>query len=108
MKLERRASQGHNISPKLFTAWLQDSTIRKISWNAKEINIDGEHLSYQICADDIVLIARSPQELQEMLSDIHNFSRAVGPNMHLGKPRVMLNNYSNKAQSPSMEQSLRR
>ena len=46
---------------------------------------------------DIVLIAQSPQELQEMLSYIHNFSRPVGLNMHLGKTRMMLNNHTNVA-----------
>ena len=32
-----------------------------------------------------------------VLSDIHNVSRLVGLNMHLGKTKVMLNNQTNKA-----------
>ena len=87
ISLERGARQGDNISPKLFTACLQDAIINKIDWEEKGINIDGEHLSHLIFADDIILIAHTPQELQEMLVDINNYSKPVGLNMHLEKPR---------------------
>ena len=71
IKLQRGVRQGDNISPKLFTACLQDAIINKINWEDKGINIDGEHLSHLIFADDIVLVAKSPEELESMLSDIH-------------------------------------
>ena len=67
------------------------------STDEKGINIDGEYLSRVIFADDVVLIAQSPQELHGKLSDIHNFSRPVGLNMQLGETKVMLNNDTNKA-----------
>ena len=57
----------------------------------------GEHLSHLIFADDIILIAHTPQELQEMLVDINNYSKPVGLNMHLGKTKIMLNNHTEKA-----------
>ena len=41
ISLERGARQGDNISPKLFTACLQDAIINKIDWEEKRINIDG-------------------------------------------------------------------
>ena len=63
ISLERGARQGDNISPKLFTACLQDAIINEIDWEEKGINIDGEHLSHLIFADDIILIAHTPQEL---------------------------------------------
>ena len=53
IKLQRGVRQGDNISPKLFTACLQDAIINKINWEDKGINIDGEHLSHLIFADDI-------------------------------------------------------
>ena len=71
IKLQRGVRQGDNISPKLFTACLQDAIINKINWEDKGINIDGEHLSHLIFADDIVLVAKSPEELESMLTDIH-------------------------------------
>ena len=70
--------------------------INKIDWEEKGINIDGEHLSHLIFADDIILIAHTPQELQEMLVDINNYSKPVGLNMHLGKTKIMLNNHTEK------------
>ena len=60
------------------------------------IKIDGEYLSYLIFADDIVLIAKSTSELQKMVQDIHETSKAVGLNMHLGKTKVMCNPAVNK------------
>ena len=46
INLQRGVRQGDNISPKLFTACLQDAIINKINWEGKGINIDGEHLSH--------------------------------------------------------------
>ena len=83
--------QGDNISPKLFTACLQDAIINQINWEDKGINIDGEHLSHLIFADDIVLVAKSPEELESMLTDIHLASKPVGLSMNLIKTKVMLN-----------------
>lgn len=97
IKLERGARQGDNISPKLFTSCLQDAIINKIDWEGRGVNIDGEHLSHLIFADDILLVAHSPQEIQDMLTDIHTTSRPVGLNMHLGKTKVMVNSHAPKA-----------
>ena len=47
-KLGRRARQGDNISPKLFTSCLQYTIINKINWENKGIRIDGEYLSHLI------------------------------------------------------------
>ena len=91
IKLQRGVRQGDNISPKLFTACLQDAIINKINWEGKGINIDGEHLSHLIFADDIVLVAKSPEELESMLTDIHLASKPVGLSMNLSKTKVMLN-----------------
>ena len=64
---------------------------KKIKWEDKGINIDGEHLSHLIFADDIVLVAKSPEELDSMLTDIQIASKPVGLNMNLSKTTVMLN-----------------
>lgn len=93
IKLERGARQGDNISPKLFTACLQDTILNQINWDNRGINIDGEYLAHLEFADDILLIAHSPQELEQMLIDIHNASKPVGLNMHLGKTKVMFNKH---------------
>ena len=46
--------------------------------------------------DDIVLIVNSTSKLQEMLLDIHEISKEVGLQMHLGKTKVMCNKRVNK------------
>ena len=97
INLQRGVRQGDNISPKLFTACLQDAIINKINWEGKGINIDGEYLSHLIFADDIVLVAKSPEELESiMLTDIHLASKPVGLglSMNLSKTKVMLNETS--------------
>ena len=83
--------QGDNISPKLFTACLPDAIFNQINWEDKGINTDTEHLSHLIFADDIVLVAKSPGELESMLTDIHLASKPVGLSMNLSKTTVMLN-----------------
>ena len=57
ISLQRGLRQGDNISPRLFTACLQDAIINQINWDDKGINIDGEHVSHLIFSDDIVLVA---------------------------------------------------
>ena len=57
----------------------------------KGIHIDGEHLSHLIFAVHIVLVARSPEALESMLTDIHIASKSVGLSMHLSKTNEMLN-----------------
>ena len=86
IKLQRGVRQGDNISPKLFTACLQDAIINKIKWEDTGIN-----LSHLIFADDIVLVAKSAEELESMLNDIHLVSKPVGLSMNLSKTKVMLN-----------------
>ena len=99
IKLERGARQGGNLSPKLFTACLQDAIIGRTSWKERRVNVDGERLSHLIFANDIVLMLHSQQELNDMLNDIHLMIRSepVGFNMHLGKTKVMLNQYTSSA-----------
>ena len=63
----------------------------KINWEDKGINIDGEHLSRLIFADGIVLVAKSPEELESMLTDIHLASKPVGLSINLSFTKVMLN-----------------
>ena len=95
IKLERGARQGDNISSKRFTACLQDAIIKRIDWEAgRGLNIDGGYLSHLIFTDDIILFAKSPEELTSMLTDIHNTSKPAGLNMNLGKTKAMFNEHA--------------
>ena len=95
-RLQRGIRQGDNISPRLFTSCLQDAVIGKINWKDRGIKINSEYLSHLIFTDDLVLIGKSTSELQSMLQDIHEASKPVGPNIHLGQTKVMCNHVANK------------
>ena len=62
-----------------------------MNWEGKGVNIDGEHLSQLNFADDIVLVAKSPEELESVLTSIHLASKPVGLSVNLNKTKVMLN-----------------
>ena len=98
IKLESGARQGDNIAPKRFTACLQDAIIKRIDWEDKglNVNIDGEYLSRVIFADDVILFAKSPDELTSMLTGIHNTSQPADLNMNLDKTKVMFNEHAKK------------
>ena len=95
-RLQRGARQGDNISPRLFTSCLQDAITGKLNWKDRGIMIDCEYLSHLIIVDDIVLITESTSQLQKMVQDIHETSKPVGFNMHLGKTKVMCSSVVNK------------
>ena len=44
-----------------------------------------------ISADDNILVDKSPEELESMLTDIHHASKPVGLIMDVAKTKVMLN-----------------
>ena len=60
-------------------------------------SIDGKCLFHLIFADDIILIAKSPEELESMLKDIHDVSKPVGLSMHLGKAKVICYDHTNES-----------
>ena len=84
--------QGDSISPKLFTATLEN-VFRKLSWEGKGLNINGEHLNHLRFADDIVLIANSSQELQSLITELAEASLEVGLKINLSKTKVMYNDF---------------
>ena len=81
---------------KLFTACLQYIITNAMDWSKKGINIDGEYLSYLIFADDIVLLAHHPKEIEEMLTSLNEASKPIDLKTHVGKTKVMLNPLSVK------------
>ena len=54
IKIGKGVGQGDTYSPKLFTACLE-GIFRKLSWESKGINIDGENLTHLRFAYDILL-----------------------------------------------------
>ena len=84
--------QGSTISPKLFNAALEE-ILRKISWESKGINIDGERSNHLRFADDIILIAEDGNQLEEMLNNLSTDSNKVGLKINMKKTKVMFNQF---------------
>lgn len=86
--VNRGVRQGDTISPKLFTLALED-IFKKLKWDHKGININGRMLNHLRYADDIVIIAATSEELQDMLIQLHQESRKVGLKMNMTKTKIM-------------------
>jgi endonuclease/exonuclease/phosphatase family metal-dependent hydrolase len=99
VRLERRGSsfdilrgvrQGDPISPKLFTALLEE-IFRKLDWTTMGLRINGEYLSHLRFADDIVVLSENHQDLEVMLKNLEVESQKCGLLMNTSKTCVMTN-----------------
>lgn len=84
----QRTRQRDNISSIIFPSCLQDIIINKVNWEKNGIKINDELLSHLVFADDIILIACPPQELEEVRNAIRIVSQPVELSLHLGKTKI--------------------
>ncbi len=84
--------QGDTISPKLFTACLEE-IFKKSEWDDMGLKIDGEYLNNLTFADDIVLLRNSGENLEIMISDLHRESLKVDLKMNMKKTKIMYNKH---------------
>jgi hypothetical protein len=88
--LQRGVRQGDVISPKLFTNAMEDA-FKLLDWKGFGININGECITHLRFADDIVVMAKSLEELSTMLGGLNRVSQQVGLRMNMDKTKVMSN-----------------
>jgi len=103
--IKRGVRQGDTISPKLSISCLQQA-FNKLNdkWNPKcyGIKIGNETINNLRFADDIILVAKTPKELQQMLEDPHSMSEQmledlrsmseqIGLKMNKSKAKIMFN-----------------
>lgn len=93
--LRRGVRQGDNLSPKLFTAVLED-ILKLMEWEDVGININGINLSHLRFADDLILFSENMQDLQGMIQDLYDASLDVGLKMNMSKTKIMSNISSNQ------------
>ncbi|XP_037294135.1 uncharacterized protein LOC119189192 [Manduca sexta] len=74
--LQRGVRQGDVISPKLFTAALENA-FKLFQWKGFGININGEYITHLRFADDIVVLAESLEDLSTMLEDLNQVSQQL-------------------------------
>ena len=84
--------QGDPVSPKMFSAVLEDIFRRCDFPDTAGIRVDGEHMSALRFADDLVLISSDAIELQEMITQLNTESRKFGLKINIDKTKVMTNN----------------
>ncbi|EYB83168.1 hypothetical protein Y032_0341g3004 [Ancylostoma ceylanicum] len=89
--ISRGVRQGDTISPKLFTAALED-VFKNFDWSERGVKIDGERLHHLRFADDIVLIAHDACTATKMLKELNESSESVGLRINRAKTKAMLVN----------------
>ncbi|GBP52215.1 Retrovirus-related Pol polyprotein from type-1 retrotransposable element R2 [Eumeta japonica] len=76
-KIQKGVRQEDPLSSKLFSAVLE-MTFKSFEWQNLGLNIDGRTLTHLRFADDIVLFAKTPDNLVRMLNELASESRKIG------------------------------
>ncbi len=101
--IEKGIRQGDSISPKLFTATLQE-IFKSIKWQHEGILIRDERLTNLRFADDIIIFSESADELEEMLAKLNEESKKMGLRINKEKTKIMFNKFA-KPKTIIMDQS---
>ena len=87
--IERGVRQGDPISPKLFTAAIEE--VFKKSNLQTGIEVEGEQLTDLRFADDVALCTRDKAILESHFNTLSNESMKIGLRIHKGKTKYMTN-----------------
>uniref|UniRef100_A0A0K0CXD0 Reverse transcriptase domain-containing protein n=1 Tax=Angiostrongylus cantonensis TaxID=6313 RepID=A0A0K0CXD0_ANGCA len=88
--VKRGVREGDTISPKLFTATLQN-VMRTLEWENMGVNVDGRHIYHLLIADEIVLITPDIIQAERMHADFDNACEKTGLRLNLTKTNFMRN-----------------
>ncbi|KAK6742801.1 hypothetical protein RB195_010207 [Necator americanus] len=94
--VKRRVRQGDTISPKIFTATLENP-MRKLEWDYMGVKVDGRQLHHLRFADDIVLITPSISQAERMLTVFDETCGCIGLQLNLQKTMFMRNGWVSDA-----------
>ena len=84
IKILRGVRQGDPISPKLFTAAIEQ-IFKNSDLKPRGIDIDGEKLTDLRFADDVALTTSSVKDMEIQLNIINQESKKIGLKIHRGK-----------------------
>ena len=85
----RGVRQGCLLSPMLFTLFLNDLNAA-ISSKAKGISLGSDVVHTLLYADDLVLVAETPEDLQTQLDVLKDFTENIMMKVNIGKTKVMV------------------
>ncbi|KAE9416563.1 hypothetical protein Angca_007501, partial [Angiostrongylus cantonensis] len=88
--VKRGVRQGDTISPKLFTATLQN-VMRTLEWDSMGVKIDVRQLNHVCFADDIVLATPNISQAERMLADFDKGCGMIALRLNLTKTVFMWN-----------------
>ena len=99
--INRGVRQGDPISPKLFTAAIEEIFKTVYIDNDKDekkygINIEGEYLTDLRFADDVALCTETEEDMESQLNKLNTESNKIGLKIHRGKTKFMTNYESDK------------
>ncbi|KAK6761581.1 hypothetical protein RB195_022593 [Necator americanus] len=94
--IKRGLRQGDTISPKIFTATLENA-VRKLEWGDMGVKVDGRQLHHLRFADDIVLITPSISQAERMLTEFDETCGCIGLQLNLQKTMFMRNGWVSDA-----------
>ena len=86
----RGMRQGDSVSPKLFTATIQE-VFKTAQLEEKGINIDGEKLSNLTFADDVALTTEDVKDMEHQLITVKEESLTIALKIHKGQTKFMTN-----------------
>nr|CDJ88998.1 RNA-directed DNA polymerase (reverse transcriptase) domain containing protein [Haemonchus contortus] len=90
INVKRGVRQGDTISPKLFSAALEN-IMRHLEWEDLGVKVDGRYLHHLRFADDIVLITPNIEQAERMLAEFDNACGKIGLRLNLTKTMFMKN-----------------
>lgn len=90
LKVGKDVRQGDPLYLKLYSAVLE-SVFRRINWENFGIKINGESLTHLRFADDIVLFAKTAEDISAMIEGLAIEREKVGLTLNPEKTRVMTN-----------------
>ena len=91
IQIERGVRQGDTISPKMFTAAMEE-IFKKLNLQDRGLKTVGEKLiDLQRFADDVALITSSVKDMEIQLNDLNKESKKIGLKIHKGETKYMKN-----------------
>ncbi|KAK6742998.1 hypothetical protein RB195_010333 [Necator americanus] len=90
--VKRGVRQGDTISPKIFTATLENA-MRKLEWDDMGVKVDGRQLHHLRFADGIVLVTPSISQAERMLTEFDETCGCIGLQLNLQKTMFMRNGW---------------